>query len=535
MKKTIILIVTLICVIALGVVGFMIYTKGNQTKAENHVDTAKQYIDDLDYEQAIAELELAIKIDPKCESAYLTLANVYVSMGNYDDAIDVLKKGYEETESKRLKKKLDKVKEEEKTQSDIQTPGTPADPGTSVNPETPADSGDTGVIAPPEPEPEPETPDYMLLDDTEMINYVINGEEYFMEEEDFLVHAQNQKVTLTPDEAQKYPALDQALQDFYSKSGKSAEETAAALYDMIAENADYYSWHVEMEDMTAYEVVRGDAAIFSMEQNSYGYWGGAHGYGESIGINFDPETGRRLALKDILRDDSAMDEVYDLVCASVKDQYGDSYSEINMDSAYQLMQSDYVNWSITYDTLSIWFNAYELSYYAMGAQYIEIPLADHKELFKEKYLELPEEFCVPYDSVAGCRFDWNGDGTADYFDVSYERTPQEDSEWGECTFNIILNDKQSRHILRGDSYQSYVMKTRDSYYLLLMLWKENGDSYMVVNGYSDGDITGVAYIDWRPPVQTTMSEVYVNDVAYTKTEKVIRCFTSIQEYVRQNN
>ena len=64
-----------------------------------------------EYEQAIAEFERAIAIDPTQKDAYAELADLYIELEEYEDAIEILEEGYEETEAKGLSRKIEVVKE----------------------------------------------------------------------------------------------------------------------------------------------------------------------------------------------------------------------------------------------------------------------------------------------------------------------------------------------------------------------------------------------------------------------------------------
>ncbi len=66
------------------------------------MDLATRYMEELKYEQAIAELELAIEIDPKEAAAYLELAKVYVAVEDYDAALEIIDDGIENTNDESL-------------------------------------------------------------------------------------------------------------------------------------------------------------------------------------------------------------------------------------------------------------------------------------------------------------------------------------------------------------------------------------------------------------------------------------------------
>ena len=80
-------------------------------RAERQMDVAGKYLDDMEYEQAIAEYEKVIELDPNLEDAYVKIAKIYVALGDYDAAVDILEQGYDETGTKRLKRKLETMEE----------------------------------------------------------------------------------------------------------------------------------------------------------------------------------------------------------------------------------------------------------------------------------------------------------------------------------------------------------------------------------------------------------------------------------------
>ena len=55
-------------------------------------------MDELNYEKAIAELELAIEIEPNNAEAYIALAEVYVEMGDYEEAVAILEESKKKVE-----------------------------------------------------------------------------------------------------------------------------------------------------------------------------------------------------------------------------------------------------------------------------------------------------------------------------------------------------------------------------------------------------------------------------------------------------
>ena len=87
-----------IVLIAVGLVAALVLlpTSAKAKKVEEQLNLGAKYLSELDYEQAIAAYEAVIKIDPKCEEAYLALADIYIATGAFDKAEEILKRAEEE-------------------------------------------------------------------------------------------------------------------------------------------------------------------------------------------------------------------------------------------------------------------------------------------------------------------------------------------------------------------------------------------------------------------------------------------------------
>lgn len=98
-----------ICVLLVAVL--VAAGRGTDQKLSDLLALGEKYLSELDYEQAIAAYRQAIEIDPKCEDAYLALADVYVAMENYEAAREVLEEGISRTGAEALSDQLAQVKE----------------------------------------------------------------------------------------------------------------------------------------------------------------------------------------------------------------------------------------------------------------------------------------------------------------------------------------------------------------------------------------------------------------------------------------
>ncbi|MBQ9766252.1 MAG: leucine-rich repeat protein [Lachnospiraceae bacterium] len=148
--KLLIIIASIVTVLAIVVALVLIIPR--DAKAEEvtkQLELGDKYLGELEYEQAIAAYLEAIEIDSKCEDAYFALADVYIEMGEFDKAEEILKEAGDELGSSAVKDKkeeLDKKKaakdsnvvvKEEETTAEIPTETTTEEPTTEVRePET---------------------------------------------------------------------------------------------------------------------------------------------------------------------------------------------------------------------------------------------------------------------------------------------------------------------------------------------------------------------------------------------------------------
>ena len=111
-KKTGIIIgVAVILLVVLGVGGFLL-SRGSADQEENMLQLGQRYLDELNYEQAMACFEAYLEIDPKSVEAYLGLAVAYEGLQAYEKALEVLEKGYAVTKDDRLMEMIEHLREE---------------------------------------------------------------------------------------------------------------------------------------------------------------------------------------------------------------------------------------------------------------------------------------------------------------------------------------------------------------------------------------------------------------------------------------
>lgn len=142
--------VGLVMIIALIVTGIAVFSVTHNRYAKQ-LSLGQRYLNELDYDQAIAAYKAAIEMDPKKPEAYRALAEIYVELEEYDAALEVLSEGIDKTEDKGLEELLAKVEAEKASGQNEVVAG-----GSSDN-EIVGEESEPTATPTPTPEPEPAT------------------------------------------------------------------------------------------------------------------------------------------------------------------------------------------------------------------------------------------------------------------------------------------------------------------------------------------------------------------------------------------
>ncbi len=125
--------------------------------------------------------------------------------------------------------------------------------------------------------------------------------------------------------------------------------------------------------LTNVRVVRNEAPWLQFMVEGYSYTGGVHGASGLGGLLFDGQTGRRLMLQDLFRDEAAFRAFRGLVADRLLTSYGDALFD---------------DWSVATDTsflvtprgVRMVFQQYEVAPYAVGMPTVDLPFSSWASL-----------------------------------------------------------------------------------------------------------------------------------------------------------
>lgn len=90
--KWIILAIVLVALVAIGIICFITLGNTPEKRFRKQMDLGNKYLEEMEYEKAVAAFEAAIEIDPNNADAYVGLAKAYLGLGDLEKARKAFKK-----------------------------------------------------------------------------------------------------------------------------------------------------------------------------------------------------------------------------------------------------------------------------------------------------------------------------------------------------------------------------------------------------------------------------------------------------------
>lgn len=185
-----------------------------------------------------------------------------------------------------------------------------------------------------------------------------------------------------------YEALKKALaeknDEMAAEHKKEYEEYRQEALDMRKEMPDQkltYACNYE------FHPIRFDGAVASMSWMKYYDLGGAHPSTYNAYYNFDTQTGKQLALSDVVKDMDGFTAYVknELAGRAAQGELFDGYEE-SVDNMFAGDDPDLtLEWAVTEKGVSVYFEEYVIAPYAAGEIEVAVPFKGHEEMFDESY------------------------------------------------------------------------------------------------------------------------------------------------------
>lgn len=209
----------------------------------------------------------------------------------------------------------------------------------------------------------------------------------------YLAESTIPQAVLSEETEAAYPDLAKTFSEWNEEQKESSEKTyhhfLNAAKEQLTENADFNATYT---DTGTYYVLRADSHIVSLLEINTGYAGGAHGYEEYKTANFDPVSGKKLTLEDVVKDEAAFRTL-------LKEKVYDEYPYVEKDLTEQYFEETALNdmiWTAGCESVTCYFNEYTLGPYVISSQIVEIPYEGNEPLFTDAALQAPDCYGVEF-------------------------------------------------------------------------------------------------------------------------------------------
>ncbi|MBO5081935.1 MAG: DUF4163 domain-containing protein [Lachnospiraceae bacterium] len=293
----------------------------------------------------------------------------------------------------------------------------------------------------------------------------------------------------------EYPALEEAVAQYNTETEQNwitsmndLKSWAREDYNAaVAEGYEFYGPYVSEDEMY---ITRADDKALSAVTGNYWYSGGAHGMSGYSAVNFDIQTGRKLAIEDVIADTNAlpnalateMIEQYPHLATVVQDMWSMSLEDYLASYLTPEEANDITpefTWTLGYEGVTFYFGAYEIGSYADGNQVVVLTYNEYPELFNKEYFAgVTQDYAVrilPFWYGEEGFTDINGDGVMDMITVDGNYDADYDKY---TTINVTVNN---------NTY------TQDAWYyeMTSYLVKANGHTYIYAETISDSDYKAI--------------------------------------------
>ncbi|MFA0964213.1 DUF3298 domain-containing protein [Roseivirga sp. BDSF3-8] len=165
----------------------------------------------------------------------------------------------------------------------------------------------------------------------------------------------------------EYVYENDARAQFFKKYSPSLIDTLGEEY----RNMTLSKWEVTNDLSVEYNTPE----LVTLKFNTYQFTGGAHGNGSVVFFNFDPASGQKYSIRDLLKDPADMDSL-NAVAETIFRQRYELGNQSFKTAGYWFQDNEFSlndNFTITGQGLNFLYNAYEITSYAEGTPELFLP------------------------------------------------------------------------------------------------------------------------------------------------------------------
>ncbi len=316
----------------------------------------------------------------------------------------------------------------------------------------------------------------------------ISHYEWYEDHPTMLVRSEYTDVTLDRSMEKKYPLLAKALTETSVMRKRTMEEEKdnfiVTATEEILNDSEAFSTYVSTLDV---QVRRADSVAVSIVED---YNSGTDRAFNCL--NYDTESGKLLALSDVVTDIARLPAIVEKEVTSRVFQ-GESDVETAIPDYFKNTPEEDVTWALEYNGITFYFEPGAVAPTNFGIQTATVTFAEHPDLFKEKYTAVPDAYVVSLPLSSPFFTDITGDKRADELSVSGNYDP-----YGRYYYTLAISSESSSYEVDWFSYDlnPYYVKTADgdSYLYVFSEESEEEDRQMILCVFSlkNGEIKQVS-------------------------------------------
>lgn len=319
----------------------------------------------------------------------------------------------------------------------------------------------------------------------------ISHYEWYEDHPEMLVRSEYTDVTLDKSMEKKYPLLAKALTETSAMRKRAMEEEKdnfiVTATEEFLNDSEAFSTYVSTLDV---QVRRADSVAVSIVEDYNSETDRAFNC-----LNYDTESGKLLALSDVVTDIAKLPAIVEKEVINRIFQ-GDSAVETAIPDYFKNTPEEDITWLLEYNGISFYFEPGAVAPTNFGIQTATVTFAEYPDLFKEKYIAVPDAYVVNLPLSSPFFTDLTGDKRADELTVSGNYDPD-----GRFYYTLGINSENSSYEVDWFSYDlnPYYVKTADgdSFLYVFSEESETEDRQMILCVFSlkNGEIKQVSETD----------------------------------------
>ena len=316
----------------------------------------------------------------------------------------------------------------------------------------------------------------------------ISHYEWYEDHPEMLVRSEYTDITLDKSMEKKYPLLAQTLTETSVMRKRAMEEEKdnfiVTATEEFLNDSEAFSTYVSTLDV---QVRRADSVAVSIVEDYNSENDRAFNC-----LNYDTESGKLLALSDVVTDMAKLPAIVEKEVISRIFQ-GDSDVETAIPDYFKNTPEEDITWVLEYNGITFYFEPGAVAPTNFGIQTATVTFAEHPDLFSEKYTAVPAAYIVSLPLSSPFFTDITGDKRADELTVSGNYDPD-----GRYYYTLGIISDSSSYEVDWFSYDlnPYYVKTADgdSFLYVFSEESETEDRQMILCVFSlkNGEIKQIS-------------------------------------------